>query len=108
MKFKPGDRVLIDLDMLQTEYNGTNTSRCCGRRYDPDDLRTLLRFAAEGECRIAKHQIDMGICPYCGHFKPRLRGALTLEVLPPFLVGGIEWRYWGLPRSWLRLAEGGS
>ena len=105
MKLKAGDRVLIDLEMAQAHCS-TNIRRCCGRGYDPDDLHRLLRCAAEGEWRVAKQQMDMCICGYCGRPAPRHRGEITLEALSPVLVGASEGRYWATPRAWLRLAVG--
>ena len=105
MKLKAGDRVLIDLELAQTQCS-TNISRCCGRRYDPDDLHRLLRLAAEGEWRVAQVQIRVSICGYCGRPVSRRRGEISLEVLSPVRVAGIESRYWATPRSWLRLAVG--
>ena len=105
MKFKAGDRVLIDLEAAETQ-SSTAISQCCGRRYGQDDLRSLLRCVAEGEWRIAKLQVRVSSCPYCGRFVPRPRGEISVEALSPFLVGGFEYRYWAVPRSWLRLAAG--
>ena len=105
MKLKAGDRVLIDLELAQTQCS-TNISRCCGRRYDPDDLHRLLRLAAEGEWRVAMRQVGVSSCSYCGRFVPKRRGEISLETLFPVLVGGIESRYWATPRAWLRLAAG--
>ena len=107
MKFKAGDRVVIDLDAAQITCS-TAISQCCGRRYDQDDLHRLLRCAAEGEWRVAEVQIRVSLCPHCGHSAARRRGEISLEVSSPVLVGGTESRYWAVPRSWLRLAAGGS
>ena len=107
MKLKAGDRVLIDLEMAQTRCS-TAISPCCGRGYDQDDLHRLLRCAAEGEWRVAKVQLRVSICSYCGRFVPMRRDKISLEVSSPVRVGGMESRYWAAPRSWLRLAVGGS
>ena len=105
MKLKAGDRVLIDLEMAQAHLS-TDIFRCCGRRYDHDDLPRLLHFMAEGEWRVAQVQISMSVCAYCGRFVPKRRDEISLEALSPVLVAGIESRYWATPRSWLRLALG--
>ena len=105
MKLKAGDRVLIDLELAQTACS-TAISRCCGRRHDQDDLHRLLRYVAEGEWRVAKLQLRVWTCAYCGRPAPRRRGDISLEVSSPLLVGSIESRYWAVPRSWLRLADG--
>ena len=103
MRLKAGDRVVIDLEAAQTHCS-TAISPCCGRGFDPDDSHRLLRCVAEGEWRVAKRQVRVSSCPYCGRFVPRHRGEISLEISPPVLVGGIESRYWATPRSWLRLA----
>ena len=107
MKFKAGDRVLIDLEMAQTQCN-VEIPQCCGRAWDQAALHRLLRCAAEGEWRVAKVQIRFSICGHCGRSVPKRRDEITLVVSPPLLVGGIERRYWAAPRSLLRLAAGGA
>ena len=102
MKLKAGDPVMIDLEMAET--GSTGIFRCCGRRYDQDDLHRLLRSVAEGEWRVAKQQSDVSTCGYCGRSAPRPQDEISLEASSPFRVGGIESRYWSTPRSWLRLA----
>ena len=106
MKLKAGDQVLIDLESAET-YCRTAISKCCGRAYDPDDLHRLLRCVAEGEWRVANQQTRVSTCPYCWRSMPRRRGEISLEVSSPFLVGGIESRYWATPRSWLRPPQEG-
>ena len=107
MKLKAGDRILIDLEIAQA-LCATSVSPCCGRGYDPDDLDRLLHYMAEGEWRVAKWQQDPFTCPYCWLSTPMSRDKISLEVSSPFLIGGIEGRYWATPCSWLRLAAGGS
>ena len=107
MQLKAGDLVLIDLEMAQTA-SSMAISQCCGRGYDPDDIHRLLRAAAEGEWRVAKIQVPASSCPYCGRWVPRPRDEISLEASSPVLIGGIEFRQWTLPRSWVRLAAGGS
>ena len=107
MKLKAGDLVLIDLEAAQV-HCVARIFQCCGRRYDQDDLHRLLRCVAEAEWRVAEQQDPKGSCSYCGHSTLKPRGEISLEVSPPILTGGIESRYWAVPRSWLRLAGGGS
>ena len=107
MKLKAGDLVLIDLEVAETHCDMA-ISQCCGRRYDPDDVHRYLRAIAEGEWRVAKQQTYFYICPLCGCSKPRGRGEISLELSAPILMARIESRYWAAPRSWLRLAAGGS
>ena len=103
MKLKAGDPVLIDLEAAQAGCS-TAISRCCGRGYDPDDQHRLLRAAAEGEWRVAKWQLGVSICPYCGCSVPRRRRSIELETSSLFLMGGILYGYWAVPRAWLRPA----
>ena len=105
MKLEAGDRVLIDLEIAQAHCS-TSISKCCGRGYDQDDLHRLLHCVAEGEWRVAKVQVRMSICAYCGRSTPKRRGEITLEASSPILKGRIENWYWATPRSWLRLAAG--
>ena len=107
MKLKAGNLVLIDLQMAQTLYS-TASFRCCGRRYNQDDLHTLLHCVAEGEWRVTSWPLHVCTCPYCGHHAPRGRGTISLEVSSPFLIGGVSYHYLATPRAWLRLAVGGS
>ncbi len=104
MKLKAGDLVLIDLEMAQA-WCSTHISRCCGRKYEPDDLHRLLRAVAEGEWRVAKLQLGVSTCAYCRRSAPRRRDEISLETSSLFLVAGIEGRYWATPRAWLRLVE---
>ena len=107
MELKAGDQVLIDLDIAQTACS-TAISQCCGRGWDQDDLHRLLRSVAEGEWRVAKRQIRVSSCVYCGRSAPGPPDEISLVASSPFLVRGIERRYWATPRSWLRLVAGGS
>ena len=103
MKFEAGNLVLIDLEMAQTRCS-TAISRCCGRGWEPEDLHSLLRSVAEGEWQVAQWQLGRSRCPYCNHSASKRRGEITIVALSPFLVAGIERRYWATPRAWLRLA----
>ena len=107
MQLKAGDRVLIDLELAETECVA-RLFQCCGKKYDQDDLHRLLHCLAEGEWRVTEWQPNMYTCGYCGGLVPRLRDEIRLETASPVLVGRAESRYWAAPRSWLRLAAGGS
>ena len=101
MKLKAGDQVVIDLEIAQAHLR-TDIFRCCGRRYDQDDLPRLLHFMAEGEWRVAKRQVRVSTCGYCGYSSPKRRDEIILEVSSSIRVGAVESRYWAAPRSWLR------
>ena len=105
MKLKAGDRVVIDLEMAQARCSEA-ISECCDRAWDKDALRRLLRCMAEGDWRVAKSQIPVWACPFCGHSWPTRRTEISLEVSSSIITGGTGYRYWAIPRSWLRLAGG--
>lgn len=102
MHLVPGQRVWIDLVMVQQAIEHNDPMPCCGARMPEAQGKILLRIFAEGDWRVSLHPRTLQVCAYCFKMLAVEPNEVSLTVEPPITLGLITATQWGVERKFLQ------